>query len=177
MSTEFASLPLGAWWIVNLVFFGLGEEVGWRGFLQPRLQGRHSLLVAAGLVSLPWALWHLPLFGISPSYRAMPLMGFVGFAASIWVASLIFAWLFQVGRGSLLIVVVFHAWFDIVTTSPLGPPALPMMMGAAITVLGLILLWSMRRQPAPQDSGRSPSSDKQAPGRWLPAADELGMRG
>ena len=77
---KFASLPLGVWWLVNLVFFGLGEEVGWRGFLQPRLQGHHSLLVAAGLVSLPWALWHLPLFGISPSYRAIPLMGFVGFA-------------------------------------------------------------------------------------------------
>jgi membrane protease YdiL (CAAX protease family) len=166
-STEFASLPLGAWWIVNLVFFGLGEEVGWRGFLQPQLQGHHSLLVAAGLVSVPWALWHLPLFGISPSYRAMPLIGFVGFAASIWVASLIFAWLLQLGRGSLLIVVVFHAWFDIVTTSPLGPPALPMMMGAAITVLGLVLLWSMRRQSATPDVGR-PSSGKR--GHWSLAA-------
>jgi len=59
----------------------------------------------------------------------MPLFGFLGFAANNWVASLIFAWLLQVGGGSLLIVVVFHAWFDIVTSSPLGPPALPMMMG------------------------------------------------
>ncbi|MEO7943406.1 MAG: type II CAAX endopeptidase family protein [Marmoricola sp.] len=146
-STEFSSLPLAIWWIVNLVFYGFGEEVGWRGFLQPRLEGRHSVVTAAGLVSLPWAVWHLPLFGITPSYRAMPIVGFIGFAASIWVASWIFAWLLHLGRGSLLIVVVFHAWFDIVTTSPLGRRALPTMMGFAITILGLVVLRSMLRQP------------------------------
>ncbi len=146
-STEFSSLPLAIWWIVNLVFYGFGEEVGWRGFLQPRLEGRHSVVTAAGLVSLPWAVWHLPLFGITPSYRAMPIAGFIGFAASIWVASWIFAWLLHLGRGSLLIVVVFHAWFDIVTTSPLGPQALPTMMGFVITILGLVVLRSMLRQP------------------------------
>ena len=157
--TEFASLPLAVWWIVNLSFYGVGDEVGWRGFLQPRLERRHSVVTAAGLVSLPWAVWHLPLFGITPSYRAMPLVGFFGFAASIWVASWIFAWLLHVGRGSLLVVVVFHAWFDIVTTSPLGPAALPTMMGVAITLLGLVLLRSMLHQPplanAPHDLGPS----------------------
>ena len=138
---------LAVWWIGNLCFYGFGEEVGWRGFLQPRLERNHSVVTAAGLVSLPWAVWHLPLFGISPSYRAMPLVGFFGFAASIWVASWIFASLLHVGLGSLLVVVVFHAWFDIVTTSTLGPPALPTMMGAAITLVGLVLLRSMLRQP------------------------------
>ena len=76
----------------------------------------------------------------------MPLVGFLGFAASIWVASWIFAWLLHLGRSSLLVVAVFHAWFDIVTTSPLGPKALPMMMGVAITILGLVLLRSMLLQ-------------------------------
>ena len=149
-STEFASLPLAVWWLANLGFYGVGEEMGWRDFLQPRLERRHSVIRAAGLVSLPWAAWHLPLFGITPSYRAMPLVGFLGFAASIWVASWIFAWLWHLGRSSLLVVAVFHAWFDIVTTSPLGPTALPMLMGVAITILGL-LLWvgrSNRRSDA-----------------------------
>jgi len=145
-STEFAALPLLVWWVVNLAFYGVGEELGWRGFLQPRLEGRHSVVVAAGLVSLPWAAWHLPLFGITPSYRAMPLVGFVGFAASIWVASWIFAWLSHLGRGSLLVVAVFHAWFDIVTTSPLGPEALPTLMGVAVTILGLVVLRVLLRQ-------------------------------
>jgi hypothetical protein len=77
----------------------------------------------------------------------MPLVGFLGFAASIWAASWIFAWLSHLGRASLLVVVVFHAWFDIVTTSPLGPASLPTLMGAAITVLGLLVLRSLLGAP------------------------------
>lgn len=148
-SAEFSALPLGIWWLCNLLFFGFGEEIGWRGFLQPHLQRRHSVVTSAGLVSLPWAVWHLPLFGITPSYRAMPFIGFLGFAMSIWVASWIFAWLLQVGRGSLLIVAVFHAWFDIVTTSPLGPASLPTIMGVGITLIGLLVLRQLlKSQPS-----------------------------
>lgn len=153
-STEFAELPLVGWWVANLVFFGVGEEVGWRGFLQPHLEARLPPVTAAGLVSVPWALWHLPLFGVTPSYRAMPLIGFAGFALSIWVASWIFAWLLHVGRGSLLVVVVFHAWFDIATNSPLGPPALPTAMGVAVTIVGLVVLRRLLRRP---DGVRQPA--------------------
>ena len=144
-SEEFAALPVGAFWAANLVFFGFGEEIGWRGFLQPRLERRYPLVTAANLVAIVWATWHLPLFGITPSYRAMPAIGFVGFAASIWVASWIFAWLLRTGRGSLLVVAVFHSWFDIVTTSPLGPDVLPTAMGAGVTLIGLLLLRRLLR--------------------------------
>jgi hypothetical protein len=85
----------------------------------------------------------------------MPLIGFVGFALSIWVASWIFAWLLHVGRGSLLVVVVFHAWFDIVTNSPLGPSSLPTAMGAAVTLVGLVVLRRLLRLP----SGARPPAD------------------
>ena len=127
------------------MFFGFGEEIGWRGFLQPQLERRYPLVTAANVVAIVWAGWHLPLFGITPSYRAMPAIGFIGFAASIWVASWIFAWLSQIGRGSLLIVAVFHAWFDIATTSPLGPDVLPTAMGAGVTLIGLLLLRHLLR--------------------------------
>ena len=147
-STEFSTLPIGVWWVANLFFYGLGEEVGWRGLLQPYLERRHSVVTSAGLVSLPWALWHLPLFGITPSYRAMPLVGFVGFAFSIWVASWIFAWLLHAGGGSLLVVVFFHAWFDIVTTSPLGLAGLPTAMGVGITLVGVVILRRLLHLPA-----------------------------
>jgi len=146
-SAEFAALPVAVYWLVDLVFFGFGEEVGWRGFLQPHLERRYLPVLAANLVAIVWAAWHLPLFGITPSYRAMPPIGFVGFAASIWIASFLFAWLARLGRGSLLILAVFHAWFDIATTSPLGPEFLPTAMGVAVTVVGLILLRRLLQVP------------------------------
>jgi membrane protease YdiL (CAAX protease family) len=144
-SEEFAGLPVGVYWLANLVFFGFGEEIGWRGLLQPQLERSYPTVLAANFVALVWAAWHLPLFGITPSYRAMPAIGFVGFAASIWVASWIFAWLSRIGRGSLLVVAVFHSWFDIATTSPLGPDVLPTAMGAGVTLIGLLLLRRLLR--------------------------------
>jgi uncharacterized protein len=139
-SAELAALPVLVYWAINLVFYGFGEELGWRGFLQPHLEERWPVVTAANVVSLIWAAWHIPLFGITSSYRAMPLIGFVGFYFSIWVASWIFAWLLRFGRGSLLVVAVFHAWFDVVTNSPLGLSTLPTAMGVAITVVGLLIL-------------------------------------
>lgn len=81
----------------------------------------------------------------------MPLVGFVGFALSIWVASWIFAWLLHLGRGSLIVVAVFHAWFDIATTSPLGPATLPTTMGVTVTILGLVILRRLLRQTSPEE--------------------------
>ena len=103
---------------------------------------------------MPWALLHQPLFGITPSYRAMPLSGLLGFAIGSWVAACIFAWLLHVGRCSLLVVVVFHAWL-VVTDSPPGPSALPGAMGAAVTLVGLVLL---RRLLRSSDDVREPPS-------------------
>jgi membrane protease YdiL (CAAX protease family) len=139
-SEEFTGIPVGVYWLANLVFFGFGEEIGSRGFLQPELEERHPRVLAASLAAIVWASWHLPLFGITPSYRAMPAIGFVGLAAGIRVASWRFAWLLEVGRGSLPVTAVFHAWFDISTTSPLGPSMLPTVTVAGITVIGLLIL-------------------------------------
>jgi membrane protease YdiL (CAAX protease family) len=136
-STEYAATPIVVYWAANLLFYGYGEEIGWRGFLQPRLQHRRSALSAAIGVSVVWALWHLPLFAITPTYRAMPAIGFLGFYFSLLVGSLILAWLYLVSRASILVVAVFHAVFDIATTTPTGSTLLPTLMGAAVTIAGL----------------------------------------
>ena len=52
----------------------LGEELGWRGFLTPRLVailGRPGTLVA-GLI---WALWHLPIILLGYNYGGQPWAG------------------------------------------------------------------------------------------------------
>jgi hypothetical protein len=51
-STEYPGLPLVGYWLASLVFYGYGEEIGWRGLLQPALQRRRSALGAITVVSL-----------------------------------------------------------------------------------------------------------------------------
>jgi hypothetical protein len=56
--------------------FGLGEEVGWRGYLLPKLMplGKLRAYVAVGVV---WGMWHAPLVAIGFNYPGHPLLGIV----------------------------------------------------------------------------------------------------
>ena len=47
--------------LVNLLLINLWEETAWAGFVQTRLERRHSLPVAAILTAVPFALIHMPL--------------------------------------------------------------------------------------------------------------------
>lgn len=58
---------------LNLPLY-LGEELGWRGFLTPRLValvGRPGVL----LTGLIWGLWHLPLILLGHNYGTQPWLG------------------------------------------------------------------------------------------------------
>jgi membrane protease YdiL (CAAX protease family) len=143
-STEYPALQLVVFWLANLLFYGFGEEIGWRGFAQPTLERRHSALRAALVISVIWTAWHLPLFGIAATYRAMPAIGFIGFFLSMVSASLVLAWLYR--RGGILAAATFHAVFDIATTTPTTTVLIPTVMGAAITVATLAVIPGLWRQ-------------------------------
>jgi membrane protease YdiL (CAAX protease family) len=66
----------------------------------------------------------------------MPAIGFVGFYFSLLVGALVLGWLYLVSR-SILVVAVFHAMFDIASTTPTSTTLLPTLMGGAVTVAGL----------------------------------------
>ncbi len=47
---------------VLLVGGPLIEEIGWRGYLQPRVNERYRVILAGLIVGVIWAIWHFPLF-------------------------------------------------------------------------------------------------------------------
>ncbi|HEU5136777.1 MAG TPA: CPBP family intramembrane glutamic endopeptidase [Steroidobacteraceae bacterium] len=45
--------------------FSLGEELGWRGFMLPRMLARHGWVNAALITGVLWSIWHFPLWGLA----------------------------------------------------------------------------------------------------------------
>jgi membrane protease YdiL (CAAX protease family) len=93
--------------LVTVVIVGLFEELGWRGFLLPRLQRERDALWAALLVGLAWLPWHLPELVSDPGQR--PLAQFVIY---VLAQSVLLAWLYNSTQASLPIVILFHAAFN-----------------------------------------------------------------
>jgi len=95
--------------IFILLFIGLGEEPGWRGFALPELQRRYSSGLATLLLAAVWALWHLPLMG-----NEFPLAIVPPFLVSLFGGAFVQTWLFNRSRGSILLQMIFHAMVNTV---------------------------------------------------------------
>ena len=119
-----------------MLFYGWGEETGWRGYALPRLQKGRGALSATVILSVFWALWHLPLFWFQ---MEMDIGGAIGWYFSILTGSILLTWLYNSTRGSILIVALFHGALDIVINTP-SPGDLAFVMGALITVWGILVL-------------------------------------
>jgi membrane protease YdiL (CAAX protease family) len=89
-------------------FNATGEEVGWRGFILPRLQARTSPLIAALTISFFWAPWHFFLWQAEGS-PVLTLQFWIERYASIILFSLIIVWTCNRTKGSILVAGITHA--------------------------------------------------------------------
>lgn len=99
-----ASLPLFfiPFFLVDLITNG--EEMGWRGYVLPRLQTKHDALTSSLILGAIWGVWHLPryLAHFSLVNCGVAMIHFMAFAV-------ILTWLYNNTEGSLLVVAVCHA--------------------------------------------------------------------
>ena len=120
----------------------LGEELGWRGFVLPRMQTRHSALKASLLIGILWGPWHLPLW--LTGSEGHPISLYVPFVVAVVASSVFYTWLYNNTGGSLLIVVLYHAASNLPITvliSPLGSQmALPFLIYVALTVVAAAIV-------------------------------------
>ncbi len=137
---EFPGFSIAELFLYNMLFFGWGEEAGWRGFALPRLQRRFSALLASVMLTLFWALWHWPLFFYRPGYMAMGWGGTSGWLFSLLTGSILLTWLFNASRGSILICAIFHATIDIAFTGNYPDQKMAGYMGMLITLWGIATL-------------------------------------
>jgi membrane protease YdiL (CAAX protease family) len=136
------ALSLGMPLLGAAIFFGfsifpgsaLGEEIGWRGYVLPRLQSRMSALSASLFLAPIWALWHLPLWLQGKPFQTPTL--YAGFVVSAFALSVILTWVYNSTGGSLLFVVLLHATVNLPQTLTIDE------LGSRATV-PLLLYWGL----------------------------------
>jgi membrane protease YdiL (CAAX protease family) len=126
-----------------LLTYGLGEETGWRGFALPRLQRGASALSASLLLAALWIVWHLPAFLYLPTYMKLGVTVLPGFALGIVAGAVVFTWLYNGTRGSILLAALAHATLNFTSGSPVGDPVIAALISTAVMVWAVvvILVW------------------------------------
>jgi membrane protease YdiL (CAAX protease family) len=102
--------------LLLLLVAGLGEETGWRAYLQPLLQQRMRPIAAMLVVGLIWTAWHAPLFAILRSYRGFTPVTLVGLLIGLTAGAIVLGWFYN-RTGSVLAVAVWHATFNLATAT------------------------------------------------------------
>lgn len=141
--------------VINL-FFAIGEEIGWRGFLYPALRQRMSTLPACLLVGAIWGLWHTPInlmgHNYGTSYPGFPWLGILGMCLFTTSAGSFLAWLSE-RIGSLWPAALAHGTINAAAQVALlfrgaegavrqiwGPAVTGILAGMPMLVLSAVLL-------------------------------------
>ncbi len=99
--------------VIAVVGGPLGEEIGWRGFLQATLLKRYKPLVASLLIAVIWFAWHLPLFWLEGAAQEGTSIFY--FALLVLSMSFLFTLLYIKSKGNLFQAVLFHTVINYVS--------------------------------------------------------------
>jgi membrane protease YdiL (CAAX protease family) len=110
----------------------IGEEFGWRGFAQLRLQRRTGALWAAIIVGSLWSTWHLWPLAVPGGAKLFLPSDVVQTYIRLISTAVIYAWIYNSTRGSLPAVMIAHAANNIDTSFIPGPSVDPTHLGPFI---------------------------------------------
>ena len=120
-----------------------GEELGWRGFALPRLQFRHTALIASLILGSLHGLWHLPLWLRGDADHRLSV--YPAFLIQAIGLAVIYTWLYNSTKGSVLLAVLFHTATNAPLTLVLLPLGienwlLPFWLMAGFTVVAALIV-------------------------------------
>jgi membrane protease YdiL (CAAX protease family) len=90
------------------------EEFGWRGYVLDKMQLNWNALESSIILGVIWSLWHLPLFYIDGSPQIN--QSFINYTLALILISIIYTWLYNNSDGSILVVMIFHATYNMSST-------------------------------------------------------------
>lgn len=110
------------------IFSNWFEEIGWTGFMLDRIQDRHAPMKAAAIVSVPFALGHLPGFIVEGGSVVDGLVILGVLFLPQFASRIIVAWLYNNSHRSILLVGLFHSAYNATTQSEFSEAFLPVAL-------------------------------------------------
>ena len=134
--------------------FALGEELGWRGFLLPRLLplGQTKAMLLTGLI---WGVWHIPAVLQGLNYPGSPAAGSFMMIAFTITFGIFLSWLYFKSRspwapafahGTTNAVAGLSLLF-IIPRSPLWGGTLASAAGLLVTLVFVLILYAVGELP------------------------------
>ncbi|MDQ4212667.1 CPBP family intramembrane glutamic endopeptidase [Microbacterium capsulatum] len=98
-------------WPVTIIGGPLGEEPGWRGFAQERIQARFGPLLGTIVLGVLWGVWHATIW-FSGQWTVPSWQNMVAFTVWITAVSVFYTWVCNRSGGSILIAILIHSAMD-----------------------------------------------------------------
>ncbi|WP_035768970.1 CPBP family intramembrane glutamic endopeptidase [Butyrivibrio sp. NC2002] len=139
------------------MFFAIGEEAGWRGYMYPVLKekyGRKKGVIIGGII---WGIWHWPLIGLigyeyGYEYVGFPITGMLMFLLFTIALGIMCDWVYE-KSGCIWFPAILHGSINAAATIPiavcradtgsfrlLGPVPNGLIAGLPIILVSLWLL-------------------------------------
>jgi membrane protease YdiL (CAAX protease family) len=97
--------------LTNIIFAGLAEEPGWRGYALPKINQHYKPVISGIVIGVIWAFWHLLFYVLgSRPWSTLPQ-----FVFTITVISCIYTWIYQKTK-SIPLMIVFHVMHKLSNT-------------------------------------------------------------
>jgi len=147
--------------VFNFLFYGgFNEEVGWSGFALPRLQSKFSPLKSSYLLTIVWAVWHLPKWStmidvdsFSPFWNALivALIVILQFLRLLFFR-IILTWLYNKTDKGLIPPMILHVSHNLFSYHPI----VDLGISGACAVFMVITSKMWRKPSVKDDSSLSP---------------------
>lgn len=102
-----------------LVFTGLAEEPGWRGFALPRLQSRYSAVRSGWILGVLWGVWHFPFIVYYNLAAGLPALALIpvllGLVFGIVGWTIVNTWVYN-STESVFLMILLHGWYNTVNS-------------------------------------------------------------
>lgn len=90
---------------ITILLGCIAEEIGWRGFLQPKLNKKFTPIITSVIIGLLWGVWHVNFTG--------GIFGFILYTITMIELSIVMTYIYEKTNGNMYLMIIIHFCFNL----------------------------------------------------------------